>query len=196
MVRRGGRAAGSFASFVTFLSNKEKLIILPKGEMGFVRRGEFVRSFIHALSSTALRRSPPTFCTRNAFRVGIMCGGSLTVAPLPRREPFGTPRTSSPTNPQKPPTSDEIGGFFISWEIAQNRPCRFALLQYKQSLDRQAASGGRCPLKYWRCPQARAFLRRRGECPSRRRAPFCRSRADIFRDPCPQEGRCRLPRRA
>ena len=26
--------------------------------MEFVRRGEFVRSFMHALSSTALRRSP------------------------------------------------------------------------------------------------------------------------------------------
>ena len=35
---------------------------------------------LHAGSSTALRRSPPTFCTRNAFRVGIMCGGSLDCA--------------------------------------------------------------------------------------------------------------------
>ena len=75
----------------------------------FVRRGEFVREWIKAGGETPPLRcredfvrggelreeqAPPLpwgngvraqlICTRNAFRVGIMCGGRLTVATLPK----------------------------------------------------------------------------------------------------------------
>ena len=53
-----------------------------------------------------------------------------------------------------------------------------------------------CQVIYSIRPQARAFLRRQEGSPFRRRALFCRLRADIFRVPCPQEERCRPPRRA
>ena len=53
-----------------------------------------------------------------------------------------------------------VARFFILWEIAQNRPCRFALLRYKQNLDRQATSGGCYPLFTSNCHRNERGYRR------------------------------------
>ena len=68
-MRRGDRTAGSFASFVTFLSNKEKFINPPDREKNFVRRGEFVRKWIEAGGETPPLRCKEDFVRRRKFAI-------------------------------------------------------------------------------------------------------------------------------
>ena len=97
--RRGDPTARWHTSFLELFSfvQRKKCIVPREGNGVCARRGVRDEMICTRAPPPDVVGSPTTFCTRNAFRVGIMCGGSLTVASLLRWEAFGSSRAPTPT---------------------------------------------------------------------------------------------------